>query len=71
MTDNPTEIVKPRAALMKKMREIGLSQAELSRRTGRSVSEICLIVNGKREAKLGVAKAIADELQMKVDDLFC
>jgi len=64
-------MVKPREALKKQMKEAGLTQTELARRTGRSVSEICLIMNGKREASLRVAKAIADELGKTVDEVFC
>jgi transcriptional regulator with XRE-family HTH domain len=64
-------MVKPTESLRKAMKDARLTQAEIARRTGRSVSEISLIVNGKREASLRVAKAIAHELQMKVDDLFC
>lgn len=57
-------------ALKQAMKRAEITQIEMARRTKRSESEISLIVNGKREASLATAKAIAKELNAAVETLF-
>ena len=46
-----------------------LTQKELARRLGVSLPQINMVVNGKRRT-LWIRRAIAEELGMKVEDLF-
>ena len=47
-----------------------LTQKELARRLGISMAQISMVVNGKRTT-LWIQKAIAKELGMNVEELFC
>ena len=47
-----------------------LTQKELARRLGISMAQVSMVVNGKRTT-LWIQKAIAKELGMNVEELFC
>lgn len=56
-------------ALRRIRRERGLSQVELSKRTGVAQSTISEIEKGEREAQVRTVRKLADTLGVKVDDL--
>jgi transcriptional regulator with XRE-family HTH domain len=47
----------------------GIKQIELAQRLGLSLSQVNMIINGRRKTRW-IQEAIAKELQMKVCDLF-
>lgn len=58
-----------RKALAAALREKGVSQAELARRINTSRSYVSQLMSGKiSDPALSIAFAIADALDMKVDD---
>lgn len=55
--------------LKRLMKEKGITQHELARRTGVSQSAICFYCIGSREPKIAIVKVLADSLGVTVDEL--
>lgn len=61
---------KPNVKMKIAMFEQRMSNGELAERVGVAPSTISLILNGKADPKLSVAKKIAKELGMSLDELW-
>lgn len=55
--------------IKEKRLNMNMTQTELSKRVGVSLPMICQIERGTKTLSLGLAKAIADELQCELKDL--
>ena len=53
-----------------KRKELGISQEELAKKCGVSRQTINAIENNKYDPSLALAFALADELMLRVDELF-
>ena len=56
--------------IRERRKQLGLSQDELAKKCGVSRQTINAIENNKYDPSLGLAFALADELMLRVDELF-
>jgi transcriptional regulator with XRE-family HTH domain len=55
--------------LAERMQKNGLTQAALAKKAGCTQQTVSYILNGKRQPRVEIARAIARALECKVDDL--
>lgn len=65
-----TRLVSGKESLLKVWREFrGMTQVQLAEQAGISQGQVALIEGGKREGKVSVLKALANALNVDLDDL--